>query len=172
MSVAPVLVIPATGISVSVKSATNAEVYFATSYTRTSVRKPVKYSAATDPEFPIVIVPEPVVVAAVVVPRAVPPMYSVVVVPYRTTAKCAHVAELTVTVDVICDAQPLEFTHTYALVPASTSLTLGVANTQPAMVVGLAQHSTVKSADPKVDGRPETASPEVEAEPAKEVDEP
>jgi hypothetical protein len=99
-------------------------------------------------------------------------MYIVVVAPYRTTAKCVHVAALTVTVDVICDAQPLEFIHTYAFVPESTSLTLGVANTEPAIVVALAQHSTVKSADPNVDGRPETASPEVDAEPANEVDEP
>ena len=143
--------------------------YFAETYTRTSVKKPVKYSAG--PEFPIVIVLEPVVVA-VVVPRAVPPMYSVVVVPYRTTAKCVHVAALTLTVDVICDAQPLEFTHTYALVPESTSLTLGVANTQPETVAALAQHSTVKSPDPKVDGRPEIARPELDPDPANEVDEP
>ena len=161
---------PETGISVSVKSAVNAEVYFAATYTRTSVKNPVKYSAA--PEFPIVIVLAPVVVA-VVVPRAVPLMYIVVVVPYRTTAKCVHVAALTLTVDVICDAHvPLEFIHTYALVPESTSLTLGVANTQPATEVAFAQHSTVKSPDPQVDGRPETASPELDPDPANEVDEP
>jgi hypothetical protein len=100
-------------------------------------------------------------------------MYIVVVAPYRTTAKCVHVAALTVTVDVICDAHvPLEFIHTYAFVPESTSLTLGVANTEPAIVVALAQHSTVKSAAPNVEGRPETASPEVDAGPANEVDEP
>ena len=172
MNVAPVLVMPATGMSVSVKSATNAEVYFATVYTRTSVRNPVKYSAVTGPEFPIVMVLAPSV-AAVVVPRAVPLMYIVVVAPYRTTAKCVHVAALTVTVDVICDAHvPLEFIHTLALVPESTSLTLGVANKEPAIVVALTQHSTVKSAAPNVDGRPETASPEVDAGPANEVDEP
>ena len=170
MNAAPVLVMPATGMSVSVKSARNAEVYFATVYTRTSVKNPVKYSAA--PEFPIVMVLAPSV-AAVVVPRAVPLMYIVVVAPYRTTAKCVHVAALTVTVDVICDAHvPLEFIHTLALVPESTSLTLGVANNEPAIVVALAQHSTVKSADPNVDGSPDTASPEVEAGPANEVDEP
>ncbi len=170
MSVAPVLVIPETGMSVSVKSAKNAEVYFATVYTRTSVKKPVKYSEA--PAFPIVMVLAPSV-AAVVVPRAVPLMYIVVVAPYRTTAKCVHVAALTVTVEVICDAHvPLEFIHTLALVPESTSLTLGVANKEPAIVVALAQHSTVKSAAPNVDGSPETASPEVDAGPANEVDEP
>jgi hypothetical protein len=77
-STLPTRVMPDTGMSVSVKSATNADVYFAAAYTRTSVKKPVKYSAA--PEFPIVIVPDPDVDADVE-PCTVPPMYIVVAVP-------------------------------------------------------------------------------------------
>ena len=136
----------------------------------TSVVVALSIIAAPPPatELPIVIV-VPAVPVAVVVPRAVPLMYSVVTPEYFTTAKCVHVAAVTVTVEVTCETHDPELVCTYAFEPLRTSLTPGVAKTQPAMLVALTQHSNVKSLAPS-DGRPVTERPE--ELPLSAVDEP